>query len=101
MEIKTKPATAAYVDNYDKIFNKEQEVHIVICNSGDGSNHLRWFKDTSIADLQNLDEVTGDYETWGSGDGVQITTIKFPAKFDLYSLGISWDNLGDILDDYQ
>lgn len=72
-----------------------KEVHIVITNCGDGSNSLRWFKSTSYEDLCDLDERTGDYETWGSGEGVQITTLTFPDDFDLSTLGLSehsWDD---------
>jgi saccharopine dehydrogenase-like NADP-dependent oxidoreductase len=69
-----------------------KEVHIVITNNGDGSNGLKWFRRTSYEQLLDLDEVTGDYEMWGSGDGVQIKSLSFPDDFNLDSLGISrWE----------
>jgi hypothetical protein len=76
-----------------------KQVHIVISNCGDGSNSLNWFKDTDINDLADLDEKTNDYELWGSGDGVQITTINFPDDFDLSVLGVSWSSIEEILGD--
>ncbi len=81
-----------------------KKVHIVISGCGDGSNSLEWFKSTPRAWLEDLDEKTGDYERWGSGDGVQITTLTFPDDFDLTSFGIQWwsddmfDTEGNILD---
>ena len=69
-----------------------KHIHIVITGNGDGSNSLYFFKDTPKEKLKNLDEETGDYEKWGSGDGVQITTLTFPDNFDLESLGVRFDD---------
>lgn len=64
------------------------KIYCVIVGCGDGSNALRWFKDTPLRILTVLDELTGDYEEWGSGDGVQINTFTFPDDFDFASAGI-------------
>jgi len=74
-----------------------KKVQIVISNSGDGSNALYFFENADIDTLRNLDEITGDYEGWGSGDGVQITTLTFPDDFDLTTLGVPFDNLEEII----
>ena len=72
-----------------------KEVHIVIVGNGDGSSSLKFFKSTPIEHLEDLDADTGDYEYWGSGDGVQITTLTFPDDFDFDTLSPSkyfWDD---------
>ncbi len=63
-----------------------KKVYIVISNNGDGSNSLKFFKNTPYEVLDNLDESTGDYERWGSGDGVQITELVFPDDFDVTTI---------------
>lgn len=75
------------------------KVQIVITSCGDGSNSLYFFKDEDEKKLRNLDDLTNDYEKWGSGDGVQITTLTFPDDFDLSTLGVSFDTLEEVLED--
>ena len=77
-----------------------QKVHILISNSGDGSNSLYWFKnltDSEEYQLENIDELTGDYEGYSSGDGVQITYLTFPDDLDLDTIGVFWDDLSGLL----
>lgn len=54
------------------------EINIIICNSGDGSSHLRWVKDPAVLDRMFKLADDGD-EIYASGDGLQvtITTIRF------------------------
>ena len=58
------------------------KIHMVITNSGDGSNSIRWVQDEAVLDkMQELAD-DGD-ETYASGDGLQTRTLKFPEGFDL------------------
>jgi len=58
------------------------QVHMVITNSGDGSNGIRWVTDDKVLDqMQELAD-DGD-ETYASGDGLQVKTLTFPDDFDL------------------
>lgn len=68
------------------------QVNIVIYNNGDGSSSLKFFKETDYWFLRDLDDLTDDYEGWGSGDGVQVTALNFPDNFDLSSLGVDWSD---------
>ncbi len=77
-----------------------KQLHIVITSGGDGSNSLLYFKETQEEKLEQLDEITGDYERFSSGDGVQIKTLTFPDDFDLDTLGISWWS-DDIFEEYN
>ena len=60
-----------------------QTIHMVICNSGDGSNHIEWVIDhpAVIDHIQALAD-DGD-ERYASGDGLQIRALKFPDGFDI------------------
>lgn len=59
-----------------------KSINFVICNSGDGSSHIRWVKDSAVIDkMQDLAD-DGD-ETYASGDGLHLREIKFPDDFDL------------------
>ena len=59
-----------------------QVLNIVICNSGDGSNHLKWVTDYNVIDKMEI-EVDDGNETYSSGDGLQVYTLSFPDGFDL------------------
>lgn len=59
-----------------------QYIDMVICNSGDGSNHIKWVTDEAVIEQMEARVDDGD-ETYASGDGLQVTTLKFPADFDL------------------
>jgi len=59
-----------------------QSINFVICNSGDGSSHIRWVKDSAVIDMMEDLANEGD-ETYASGDGLQVETIVFPDDFDL------------------
>ena len=62
-------------------------VHLVITNTGDGSNGLEWFKNTPIEKIRTLEDT--DLERYSSGDGIQITTLYFPDDFDFEAMGIA------------
>lgn len=59
-----------------------KSINFVICNSGDGSSHIRWVKDYEVIDKMQALADDGD-ETYASGDGLQLREIKFPDDFDL------------------
>lgn len=61
---------------------KEVQIYMVITNSGDGSNCIRWVTDDKVLDLMEERADDGD-ETYASGDGLQVKTLVFPEGFNL------------------
>ena len=80
--------------------SKNQTIYLVITNNGDGSNGLQWIDDSKVlARMQKLAD-EGD-ETYGSGDGLQVKRLTFPAEVNvtawLASNGLyltTWDDDG-------
>lgn len=59
-----------------------QTIGFIICNSGDGSNHLEWFfPELEDSQLEFIEE--SDFERYSSGDGIQYTELSFPDEFSL------------------
>ncbi len=57
-------------------------VYMVLSDNGDGSSSAHWVKDREVVDkLQELAD-DGD-QAWASGDGLQVSTVKFPDDFDV------------------
>lgn len=57
-------------------------VYMVITNSGDGSNGVRWVLDEKV--IERMEELADDGdETYASGDGLQVKRMIFPDDFDL------------------
>lgn len=77
-------------------------LYTVITNSGDGSNGVRWVRDTRVLDLMEELADEGD-ERYASGDGLQVTKLLFPDNFDLESWlelnHITLETLEDMQDD--
>lgn len=57
-----------------------QKIYMVICNSGDGSNHIQILKSQAAVDRVNVLAEEGD-EIYASGDGLQIRELNFPDEF--------------------
>jgi hypothetical protein len=57
-------------------------ISMVITNSGDGSNGVRWVTDPDVLDIMEERADDGD-ETYASGDGLQVTGLGFPDDFDM------------------
>ena len=80
-----------------------QTVTMVICNSGDGSNHIEWFKGSiSREDQDRL--VNYDPERYSSGDGFQEREFSFPDGFDFEAMGIKeyeFTSVDTILDETE
>jgi hypothetical protein len=57
---------------------------MIITNSGDGSNGVSWTNNQFVLDRMEQLADAGD-EAWASGDGLQVTQLKFPDDFDLDS----------------
>lgn len=71
-------------------------IHMVICDSGDGSNHTRWVIDPAVLEKMQERADEGD-EVYASGDGLQVKTFKFPDDFDLEAwVKLNWLNLTTI-----
>lgn len=56
----------------------------IICNGGDGSNHLEWFSEELTPEQRDTIEES-DFERYSSGDGLQYYTMQFPNDFDVKS----------------
>jgi hypothetical protein len=63
---------------------KTKKLYIIICNSGDGSNHLQY-----TFNKDNLDKIDTDDEAYQSGDGLQVIELHVPEECTFESLGIS------------
>ncbi len=59
-------------------------ISMVITNSGDGSNGIRWVTDPAVLEIMQELADDGD-ERYASGDGLQERKLKFPDDFDLDS----------------
>lgn len=70
-----------------------QLVHILIGDSDDGSNHLVFYKGSQFTREQLIEAAEKDkYDTYQSGDGVQITSISFVDSVDLdYHTGFTFE----------
>lgn len=58
-----------------------QTIYTVICDNGDNTQTVEWRKNWSDEILTKLEN--NRYEAYASGDGVQMTELKFPDSFDL------------------
>lgn len=56
------------------------KVSFLICNSGDGSNSLEWFKCALTSEQLDLIEES-DQECYSSGDGIQYKELEVPDNF--------------------
>lgn len=59
-----------------------KSVYMVICDCGDGSQSIEWHKTWSDEKRSTLED--GDtYDRYASGDGLQMTELKFPDVLNL------------------
>lgn len=58
-----------------------QKVYIVIRDCGDGSQTLEWHLTMNDAKIEKLEN--DEYESYASGEGVQIKKLQFPDCIDL------------------
>ncbi len=58
------------------------KVYMVITNSGDGSNSIRWVLDEDVLEKMEALADDGD-ESYASGDGLQSRKLVFPDGFDV------------------
>lgn len=56
------------------------KVSFLICNNGDGSNSLEWFKCALTSEQLDLIEES-DPECYSSGGGIQYTELEVPDNF--------------------
>lgn len=67
-----------------------QTVYGLISDSGDGTSHVRWFRNKDIVDkLLNDDEYC---EQYGVNEGSPAETLTFPDDLDLTECGFSFDD---------
>ena len=59
-----------------------QNLHLVICDNGDGSQSIEYVMDQNVLNEMRAFAATGDSK-YASGDGLQVTTLRFDDSFDL------------------
>lgn len=70
----------------------------VIRDCGDGSQYVEWYNNITKELLVDLCEQCGD-ERYQSGDGIQVTEVRFPDGFDVTQIqGISWSCVEDLIE---
>lgn len=72
-----------------------QQVHYIIRDNGDGSQSVEWYKGSDFTADELIEAADNDkYDSYQSGDGVQLTTLEFPDNFNLEDIsGITWQDL--------
>lgn len=69
-----------------------QTISYVICDAGEGSQYIQWFEraltDEEVDALMDADR----YDTYASGDGIQIAEMHFPDEFSV----LGWAALNSI-----
>jgi len=79
-----------------------QQAHYIIHDNGDGSQSVEWYKGTDFT-ADQLYEAANEcqWDSYQSGDGVQLTTLEFPDSFNLEDIsGISWCDVPPGVDKY-
>lgn len=70
-----------------------QTVYTIIADNGDGSQRVEWYKGSEFSHDELVDAASAD-DAYASGDGVQISRLRFPANFDLDNIeGVLWEKL--------
>jgi hypothetical protein len=59
-----------------------QVISYIVCNSGDGSNHIEWFNRALTDDEIRMLEDSGS-DSYISGDGIQYDEMYFPDEFSI------------------
>ena len=59
-----------------------QVISYIVCNSGDGSNHIEWFNRALTDDEIRMLEDSGS-DSYISGDGIQYDEMCFPDEFSI------------------
>lgn len=68
-----------------------QTVHYVILDNGDGSQSVEWYRGVTYKELEEFCE-KDEYDSYQSGDGIQITQVSFPDSVNLDDIvGIHWN----------
>lgn len=69
-----------------------QTVYTLISDSGDGTQHIEWYKGSEFSKDDLIEAASNDkYNSYSSGDGVQLSIIRFPDSLDLDAVeGINW-----------
>lgn len=69
-----------------------QQVHYIIRDNGDGIQSVEWYKGSDFTADELYEAADNDkYDSYQSGDGVQLTTLEFPDNFNPEDIsGISW-----------
>lgn len=68
-----------------------QVIYGLICDSGDGSCHMRWFRNKELVD-QLLDDNTGEHEIYWANEGTPSATLTFPDDLDLKKCGFRFND---------
>lgn len=71
----------------------EMKIYGLICDSGDGSAYLRWYKNKNVVD-KLLDEDSGNEEFY-MNEGSPSEELTFPDDFDLEAAGFTFSDGDD------
>lgn len=75
-----------------------QTIYLVLSDCGDGSSTINWFRNTTLEQLQKLEEKNPN--RWSSGDGLQYQELTFPDNFDFEAIGVKyWANEDEFEDE--
>jgi hypothetical protein len=67
-----------------------QIIYGLVCDGGDGSAHIRWFRDKNKVD-ELLDEDNG-HEEYYANEGCPSVELNFPDKMDLSFCGFRFSD---------
>ena len=74
-----------------------QNIYGVICDSGDGSSHMQWFRNKELVD-DILDEDHDDHELYYANEGEPSSILSFPDELNLEQCGFKFSD-GSFLND--
>lgn len=78
-----------------------QVVYGIMCNNGDGSSSVLWFKNKDIIDVL-LDESRDEYnfQRWSGNEGMIQYELKFPDELNLQECGFYFSDDDVVEDEY-
>lgn len=71
--------------------NATQTIYGLICDGGDGSASMRWYRTMAEVDHM-LDEDNGHESFWANGNS-PAEILTFPADLDLTNCGFTFDTI--------
>ena len=71
-----------------------QSVYTIIRDNGDGSQSVEWYRGSDFKRDELIEAADADkYNSYASGDGVQLYQLRFPDDFNLDEIeGVQWES---------